>query len=102
MKINLHKSGLKCLEWTNRASVGLFEHGNETCELQIKHWLSVSQDTKVFLKYPVLLNVCHYNSIHPFITKSFVRYINDLHYHFLSLNITSSLIDFMFCRRQYP
>jgi hypothetical protein len=34
--------------------------------------------------------------------KHFARYINDLRYHSLFLNITSSVIDFMFFTRQYP
>jgi hypothetical protein len=39
----------------------------------------VSQDAGVFLKHPVLPNVCHYNFVHSFVTESFVRYINDIH-----------------------
>jgi hypothetical protein len=64
-----------------RQVFGCLEHGNETCELQIECFsevLLVSQDAEVLLKHPVLLNVCHYNFVHSFVTESFARYINDL------------------------
>jgi hypothetical protein len=53
-------------------------------------------------KHPVLLNECHYNFVHSFVTLSFARNINDLLFHFLFLTIKRSLIDFIFFTRQYP
>ena len=65
-----------------------FEHGNETSELQIKYFSedpSASQEAEIVLKHTVLQNVCHYTFVHPFVTESFARYINDLLLQFLSL-----------------
>jgi len=80
-----------------------FENGNETSQLEIKCFSEealVSQDAVNFLKHPVLRNVCHYNFVHSFVTATFVSYMNDLLFHFLFLNISSSLIDFIFFTRQ--
>jgi len=85
--------------------LGCLEHCNENCNLQIKCFSEeplVSQDAVDFLKHPVLLNVCHYNFVHSFVTESFAHYINDLLFHFLSLSSISYLIDFMFFRSLYP
>jgi len=101
-KLNFKNQGYSVWNGQIGQVLGCFEHGNEISELQIKYWLSVSQNTKFFLKHPVLLNVCHYNFVHPFVPESIDRYINDLPNHFLSLNNTNSLIDFMFCSKQYP
>ena len=104
-KLYFKNQGCNVWNWQIWQVLGCSEHGNETCELHIKYLtqeLLVSQDEEIFLKHPVLLNMCHYTFVHSISTESFERYINDLHFHFLSLNITSFLIDFMFCRRQHP
>jgi hypothetical protein len=53
------------------------------------------------VKHPLLLNACYHKFVHCYVTESLVRYTNDPVPHFLYLYITSSLIDFIFFRRQY-
>jgi hypothetical protein len=62
---------------------------------------SASQNARPKLKHPVSLNVCYPKFVHCFVTESLFRYINDPVLHFLTLNTTSSLIDFIFFRSQY-
>jgi hypothetical protein len=61
-----------------------------------------SQDTEIVIKHPVLLNMCHHNFVHSFVTKSLFRYLSDPVFHFLFFHISCSLIDFVFFMRPYP
>ena len=50
----------------------------------------------------ILLNVCHQNFVHSFVTKSLDVYIGDLVSHFWTPYFTSSPIDFMLVATQFP
>ena len=64
-------------------------------------WKLESQNARLKNKHPVLLNVCHYNFVHSFVTQSLFRHTNDLLFNLSFLTLTSSLIDFLFFTRQY-
>jgi hypothetical protein len=65
-------------------------------------WKMGSQKARLKKQNPVLLNVAIKIFVHSFVTQTFTRYINDLLFHFLFLNITNSIIDFISFTRQYP
>jgi hypothetical protein len=49
---------------------------------------------------PCIIQRCHYNFVHSFVTERFVRCVNDIVSHFLVFNTSSYLIDFTFFTRQ--
>jgi hypothetical protein len=61
-----------------------------------------SQNATLILKHHLLLNVCNHKFLQFFVTAYLVRYINDLVFHFLPLNITRYLIDFVLLMMHYP
>jgi hypothetical protein len=87
--------------WTYRA-LALLDFEHESSSVICKHSLEIGKSKcEIQSKQPVLLNVCQHNFFHSFVTQSFVRYVIDLIFHFLFLNITSPLIDFRFFKKKY-
>jgi len=68
-------------------------------------WTPSNLTTKVgftLTKQWILLNVCHQKFFHSFVTKSSDVYISDLVSHLWNQYLTSSPIDFMLVRTQFP
>ena len=77
-----------------------FKH--EFCSAILSYSVQLQiQNSRLILEHPLLLNVCHVTFAQFFVREYLFRYVHDQVSHFLPLNITSSVIDFVILMTHY-